>query len=416
MALVVFDTAAQDGGFLKCMSLSKVADPIVKFMVEQGVEHLNDFIHSCSASDYKERLPELWLKKAKDESGTVGAYYENPIQLARIRLAWMSAQKAQDKVEAANPPGGEHEGDIEDPLELGAVEELKTHWKNTYPHIAFDEFSGPADAVMARQFREFRRKTHTLLPLSKVKAMAWDRVPKDTKREHLGAGLVLESNAVDLHTSLHNAYQYYWALRILCHTWAYVGNYKVKSWNDPSKEVMYFSLGQGLHYADTAYRRAMENARGEGQLHWLRERDELTRGKALLLAREGWPFGEALEAAVADKKLEWTLSQKGPIGGSGGGGGNGDRDRDRDRDRRRSRSPKGKGTRKEKKALNKEKDGRVGSTLPGGAQICRSFNQGRCQKKEKDCPGGRKHVCDRMLSSTGKVCGQPPARTNCTRQ
>ncbi len=38
------------------------------------------------------------------------------------------------------------------------------------------------------------------------------------------------------------------------------------------------------------------------RLQWLRHRDEMTRGKAIILARNGMPFGEALKAAV------WRLS------------------------------------------------------------------------------------------------------------
>ena len=53
----------------------------------------------------------------------------------------------------------------------------------------------------------------------------------------------------------------------------------------------------------------------------------------------------------------------------------------------------------------------MGTTLPGGAKICKQFADGRgCAPRERDCPSGAKHVCD-VVNAKGKVGGLPHPRS-----
>ena len=98
-------------------------------------------------------------------------------------------------------------------------------------------------------------------------------------------------------------FEYYWGLRILAHAWAYAGNYKVQSTARAGTQVLFISLSQSMKYSDNALRLAMETGNAQSST-WLREHDEATRGRTVILARGGIPFGEALDQAWAEAKVE----------------------------------------------------------------------------------------------------------------
>jgi hypothetical protein len=261
-----------------------------------------------------------------------------------------------------------------------------------------------SDSLTARNYREFRRRCHTLTSLSKVRALAWDKRPKEKLTTDLGGGLELSSKAHKA-VPLRTVFDYYWASRILMGNWALCGNFKVTSSKlvagGTSGDVLYCPLGTALHYADYLLRKSSDRPL-ETALEWMSNRDELTRGKIVMLAREGMPMGEAIEAALADTKVEWAMgnAQVHP-----GGGGSQSRNRSRSRSRRKD-SPRRKATPK-KEVTHHGEAGRVrtGTTLPGGKPICKAHNDGRgCTKAEKDCPKKQAHACDAMVGK--KVCGK----------
>jgi hypothetical protein len=140
-----------------------------------------------------------------------------------------------------------------------------------------------------------------------------------------------------------------------------------------------------MRYADSALRLAMETGNAHNST-WLREHDEATRGRTVILARGGIPFGEALDQAWAEAKVEWSFKNSLTIG--------------KRPVRSRSRSQRGSRPKNDNQQRKK-----VGSTLPGGIAICSDYNNGRCVKDANKCPKKRKHVCDVVDEGTGKVCG-----------
>ncbi len=390
MPALIIDTAAKDGGLRKCLTDARVSAEVIAHITDTvGAEDLTDFVRACIHAAYETEVQTVFFDG-------VAQHKDNPIQLSRLSAAWLAAYKSQQRQQAMNPDATQN---IEEPLGTTHKEEFATAWNVHYAKISFNEYLTGADGLTARQFREFRGKCHTVLSMSKVKALAWDRRPNETKRERVGE-MVIEMNQPTQYT-IRTVFEYYWALRIIAHTWAYCGNFEVESAVTPSKKVLYVSLGDALSYADECLRLTMEHGPIKGQLEWLRDRDEATRGKVVILARAGKPFGESLQEAMNALKVEWCLSQG----------------RATQEQHRRSRTPRREHRSDPNTPRSTEKDSRekIGSTLPGGISICPDWATGGCTAKEKDCPRKRKHCCNRVLPSTGKPCGGIHRRADCNK-
>ena len=397
MPQIAIDTAAADGGLAKCLTDAKLHPDVIDAVRRVGAEDLSDFVRAVPKEKYETELKSVFLVQARDDKNEA-VYDANAIQLARLRAAWEAGLRAIER-SAAAPAESEK---VDSPLEDGTKDQLDAAWETSYPNIRFDEYLTGADSLVGRTYREFRRKTHSLLAATRVKALAWDRRPNDIAREQISKSVTLE-HEVQQEMTVNTVMQYYWMLRILAHVWAYVGNYTVKSTRDAGKDVLYASLGQCLQYADEALRRTMEFAPPGNQLAWLRNGDELTRGKAILLARAGMPFGEALASAVVECKVEWNL--QGTFGSSSSFGLE-RRERSRSPRQRRGRDP---AQREVSQTSPKQK---YATTMAGGVLLCPDYPLGKCSKKEEQCPKKRKHLCD-IVKPDGGACGQRHQRGGC---
>jgi hypothetical protein len=133
----------------------------------------------------------------------------------------------------------------------------------------------------------------------------------------------------------------------------------------------------------------------------MQDRDELTRGRILMLAREGVPMGEAIEAAIQDTKVEWAMSNvttRAPETQA--------KKRTASANEKEPQQPKpkrqkgqGKGGQEHSKKVE------TATCIQGGKAICKKRNDDRgCTKREQDCPDKRVHRCDALVN--GKACGK----------
>jgi hypothetical protein len=368
---------------------------------------LSDFVDFATEADYAEEL-----KKIRDgvmmEDNITPALKDDGVALARLRTAWVAGRKAGHITPTTEV---ESTTDVEAPLGEVKITELRTSWKLTYPNISFDEFMTAADGITARNFREFRRKTHTLLPMNRVRTLAQDKRPLDSVETDIGNGLVIRQTSSQLQKKVHieSVIDYYWSARVLTQTWAFVGNYKVKSSKPGMDDILYCPLGTSLLYADYLLRKTA-NPRSDGSsngLAWMQDRDELTRGRILMLAREGVPMGEAIEAAIQETKVEWAMNNATTRATE---------INPKKRDATVIKST-GQPARPEKRQKGQGKGGsehpkkvETATCLHGGKQICKKRNDDRgCTKQEQDCPDKRAHRCDALVN--GKACG----KDNCFR-
>jgi hypothetical protein len=404
MSLTV-GTDAHDGDLRQC--LSKCHEFIIKHCIcKLGMTTLSDFVDFATKADYAEEI-----KKIRDgvmmKDNITPALIKDGVALATLRTAWVAGRKARHSTPTTEL---ESTADVEAPLGEVKFTELRTSWKLTHPNISFDESMTAADGITARNFREFRRITHTLLPMNRVRTLAQDKRPLDSVETDYG--LVIKQTSSQLQKKVHieSVIDYYWPARALTQTWAFVGNYKVKSSKQSMDDTLYCPLGISLLYADHLLRKTA-NPRSDGNsngLAWMQDRDELTRGRILMLAREGVPMGEAIEAATQDTKVEWAMNNATT------------RATEVNSKKRDATVIKNTGqpTRPEKRQEGQSKGGKeqprkveTATFLQGGEPICKKRNDDRgCTKREQDCPDKRAHRCDAIVN--GKACG----KENCFRR
>jgi len=123
----------------------------------------------------------------------------------------------------------------------------------------------------------------TVLEARKVKSMLHVTTPKSKEHVELPGGIQLQFDR-DSTLSMKSVTDYYAALRILCHCWAWSGNYMV---NYQGEMVLMCDLTSALAYADRCLKDTMEF--GGGSMKWLERNDILTRGKMATLVRRGYP-------------------------------------------------------------------------------------------------------------------------------
>ena len=95
--------------------------------------------------------------------------------------------------------------------------------------------------------------------------------------------------------------QYYMAMRVLMHAWAWAGSYQTKDYDGVDRTMA--TLSQCLGYADEALRLCAEY--GSSSVSWLHRNDTMTRGKVSSLVRRGYTAGSALMQAMRQSHIEW---------------------------------------------------------------------------------------------------------------
>ena len=396
------DTTVADGGLAAILAEAKVSQELIDTIGAAGIGciSLDDVLDCVTKEKWETELKSVFLDKCSDD-----ATKASTLQLARLRQAYKMGVAARNR---SDNVGAGAETDVEKPLDAADALALRQNWKQTYQHVEYDEFLTPADNVVARIYREFRRKSHTLLPVTRVRSLAFDRRPVQRARREIADGVVIETDARK-EIAVRDLNEYVWGLKILAVCWTLCGNYKTKSSRgDKKADILYCTHTEAFGYADRVLRKAMQHAPARSALEWIRDRDESTRATAVMKARSEIPWGEALVDAWAEHRLEWNSS----------GGRTAERELDEEDNfesaasrrvkprkgsaaEERAATPKGKVSERAESERPKQL---YASTLPGGKHVCKAWVNGMCTKKESDCPNKRVHACDIILPS-GKVCG-----------
>lgn len=397
------NASAGDEGLRSCLEGARVPEALITHLTTVvGLQSLRDFVNLVTTQGYEQELKVI-------ADGCEDAK-EKPVVLSRLRAAWRSGQAALRSIEQ-RAATADAATDFDQPLQDAAALEVQDAWDKRY-HLTLEIRVSPSDGLVARLYREFRRNAATVIPVSKCRSLFQANKPKVEKSVALADQMRIEFGQQD-EAPARTVIDYYWGLRTLANASAKAGNYPVKS-KAAAGEVTMAPLSVNLDYADFALRSTVEvGLHASGGIGWLELRDTTTRGKMVAYMRQGWPQGEALTRAVAESQVAWTV--RGVVGG--------ERDRRPDRSRGRSRTPPKRTRRLRERGRttrSPDKNGaradvqltkpQTGTTLPGGARICKPFADGRgCTKTERDCPNAARHVCD-IITKRGKVCGLPHPR------
>ena len=366
---------------LKCLEEilkeNKVNDRVIKHLVTGlQMESIPDFVKFVPAATYEEAWEKV-LTAIKDPplGDALG------IQCSRVRQAWEAATDAKSNADSAK--GALSDADWEAPLPEHTIKDLREAWARRYADHQWGIRLQPADALIARLWREYNKGQPTIMDVAKCKALVHTCMPQELEEFNLGVVLfsVGKQQTLVIQTVIH----YYFGLRLLGQATAYACNYEVKSFKDPSKMVIMAPLDVNLQYADEALRIAsLWTCDPDTALKELRAKDVLTRSTMVVYVRQGWSQGEALKQAVIEHRVDWRSS---PSGGAVV-----------EEDLNLPPAPK--------KQRNQGKPNQQSFAQHfNGKEICRDFNRNSCKSRGKGgCPNGKLHVCDVLLSN-GKACG-----------
>jgi hypothetical protein len=366
------DMTASDRGLASCLKQAGVhQDVITHIRSTIKLESLEDFFHYFTGAAYETECESL--------VNSVESTKDNRLVVARLRAAYVAAKEA---ISAASLGTGLSRGSVDEleaPVPQHAYQQMEQDFAKVYG-LTIDVNLQPADGLLGRVWREFRRKSATVIEVRKMRSVLQDKIPpaRDSVPLPQGARIEFEFQAELSVTSL---IQYYFCLRTLAYAWAMAGNYDVESVQKPGSQVRMMNLTSALDYADKCLRLTLEYG---GQCRqWLESRDILTRGRMVTLMRRGWPAVEALTAAWAESHLDWRARDTHQV----------PRERSSAKKHPRDSSSESR-TKRQKKAQS------TVSTLPGGKTFCKPWNDERgC--KVKNCP--KIHGCDIRLPS-GKAC------------
>ena len=104
--------------------------------------------------------------------------------------------------------------DLDEPLGEAQMSQLMADWRKSYD-LDMDPQLEPADTLRGRVFREFNRKSMTVLEMRMVKTVVSACVPSTTEVAVLSDSLALQLKREQL-SPVKDVVQYYWRLRSLC--------------------------------------------------------------------------------------------------------------------------------------------------------------------------------------------------------
>lgn len=297
LAMAKIDVHQDDRGLAACLSGSNLQPEwIESYTRAHHITTLDDFVYMIQATK--------WERSLGEHVEQVEALKGNRIALARFKSAFEAGQQAL-KHAAQVAPKSE---DLDEALPESTVQQLNNDWSRRY-NLSFDSTLEPSEQLRARVYREFKKQTMTVMEMKRVRSVLTMAQPKASDSIALPGGLSLQLEK-ETAISLRNITDYYFALRVLAHAWAWAGNFMMTPAGSTEK-VLFMDLSCALHYCDRALKDTMEF--GGGSLLWMQRNDLLTRGKMATFIRRGQPGQWALDGALRECHLEWRSPSIQPL-------------------------------------------------------------------------------------------------------
>ena len=373
------DVYADDRGLSMCFQVANLLPEWSKELIaKHRWETLEDFVYWFDDVNMEDSLTQVLVTTTLKEN-----------RLARSRLkAARAAGLAAIKTAASEQ---KHVDAPDEILPDSTMQQMSRDFQAKY-NLTLDPMLEPSDALRSRCYREFRKRTMTVIPASKIRSILHQSTPRLQEAVRLGSGVQLEFQTEEGRV-VKTVVDHYWALRTLAYAWGWAGLFKQQDFD--KQERTFMPLDQALAYADHALQSTMEY--GHGSLLWLEKCDTLTRSKMASLVRRGYTGGSALAEALRQTHLEWRSPALQPT-------------------MLEAASPNAKRKAAEmasaeekvqpsRRQIKSDKWPTV-SQIKGGQRFCKPWNDGRgCQQAK--CPNI--HKCDVKLPS-GKPCSASHTR------
>ena len=385
------------GGLKTLWKVAKVHEEIVAQFESEGVESISDLYGYFGSKTYEE---EAVTMRDKIES-----LKGRQIEVGRIRNAYHLAVEVirMKGVARPEPPKEKAPDNMEAPLDEQDKRSMLEAWRTKYS-VTLTMYLDPCDPLVNRLWREFRQNTPSLIPVERIRSTFQFHGPHPQQTQSLLPGVTVTVDELPDRV-VKDIFSYYWALRVYANAAAKAGNYLVDSTTEPGKKVTFAPLDKNVDYADHAIRQATAREGSQGQMvDWLRERDVHTRGLVVNFMRNGMSQGEALTQALAKSELMWATNRASDPANKAASSG------------KRTRSPPdvqdvAMGTQPSKSSRRADRPKKqYASTGKSGRNYCVLWNQGRCAKREDQCPNHHIHACN-VIKANGKVCGSHAHRS-----
>lgn len=366
--MAAIDVHQSDRGLQACFNGALLKPEwIEEYVKVHQVATLDDFVFMITATEWEVSL-EAHVDKVPSLKG-------NRIAVARFKSAFTAGQEALKQAVSVTAKTE----DLDEALPASTMQQLNADWGKRYS-VTFDAVLEPSEQLRSRVYREFKRQTMTVIDAKKIRSVLSMSQPRPTDHIALPGGLQLQLEK-EVSVSLRNVTDYYFALRLLCHAWAWAGNYLVSY---QGEDVLMMDLSNALHYADTSLRDCMEY--GSGSLTWYQRNDQLTRAKMATYVRRGYPAQTALVEALRQSHLEWRSPAIQPLV-----------EPVESKALKRPTEPEP----IERRVRGVKSDNfKTVSQIKGGARLCKPYNDGRgC--RDKSCQA--LHACDVRMES-GQAC------------
>ena len=164
------------------------------------------------------------------------------------------------------------------------------------------------DTLVNRTYREWKSKASTVPELRRVRSQVHSVQPPREERASISATHFLGTFA-EPEAPINNVVEYFFALRVLTNTWAFVGNF------DAGDGKKFMDLTAAQNYADDTLKWTMDcGLPNHEKLEWYRTRDVATRTKMMELMRQPphLDASAALQQALDFMRNEWRPARVGP--------------------------------------------------------------------------------------------------------
>ena len=275
-----------------------------------GINCPHDFVGFVATRSYEEEWKEICTFEV-----TTGEGDQRSVQKVFARLLWARVKRAWEilteiKAKKASTLTNINSDKLDEPLPDETVDSLASTWKRMH-NLPLDPHMAPADALVARLYREMSRNAASLVDISKVKAIIQATTPEHRSETALGNGTSIVQENEPNKRRITTVIGYYFGLRILAYAYAYAGSDQVKSMKKEGTMVINAPLPTNIDYADRVLRTTFNLSLNDGDgLRWMQARDVETRSTMVGLMRQGWPQGEALIEAQKEHTIEWASGPK----------------------------------------------------------------------------------------------------------
>ena len=279
----------------QCLSDARVPQELIDYAVGTlGLQSVDDFVNLVTQAGYENELNTVLVEPCAAARG-------NALALSRVRAAWRAARAQVLKAEVKKIQG--------EPLEPSTQDSLLQQWRKKYA-LELTVHLQPSDSLLGRLYREHIRGAPTLIPVAKIRSLAFcNRAHSQERRVNLSGQVSIQVDREFGDMPIKSIFAYYQGLRTLANSLSIVGSNLVGSKAKPGEKCVAAPLHVNLTYADNALKcTADQNA----SVEWMRARDEATRARAVELQREGWPQGEALQSAWQSQEIYWVVASPPP--------------------------------------------------------------------------------------------------------